>query len=44
MRIDKNYPWQIYENFWDWLQYHPIWMIIAVLGYAYYLGSTEAIN
>jgi hypothetical protein len=44
MRIDKKYPWQIYESFWDWLLYHPIWMLNVLFGYAYFLGFTEAID
>jgi len=44
MRIDKNNPWQIYENFWDWLLYHPLWILSPFFGYAYFLGSTDPIN
>ena len=44
MRIDKNNPQQGYENYFDWLQtgYNFIWIISLVIGYVYYLATTEA--
>jgi len=43
MRIDKKYPYQLYADFWDWLNQHPIWMINVVLGSLVYLLSTDPI-
>ena len=44
MRVDKNYPHQIYEDFWDWLNQHPIWILGLIFAYLYYLTSTEEIR
>ncbi len=41
MRVDKQYPWQRYENFWDWLSFHPLWIISLLFAYAVYLATTE---
>jgi hypothetical protein len=43
MRADKDNPRQVYEDFVDWLRWHPIWIINLVLAYAYYLVTTEEI-
>ena len=43
MRADKNNPRQLYDDFWDWLRWHPIWIIGLLFGYAYYLVTTEEI-
>ncbi len=43
MRIDKKYPWQRYENFWEWLSSHPLWIINLLFAYAFYLANTEEI-
>lgn len=43
MRVDKNDPRQVYEDFVDWLRQHPIWIIGLVFAYAYYLVTTEEI-
>ena len=39
MRVDKQYPNQDYNGFWDWLltSWHPVWIVALVFGYAYYL-------
>ena len=44
MRFDKNNPRQGYEDFWDWLQVHPIWLLNVVFGYAFYLATTEEVG
>lgn len=43
MRIDRGHPRQVYQDFCDWLRWHPAWIIGLVFGYAYYLVTTEEI-
>ena len=43
MRVNKNDPRQVYEDFVDWLRWHPLWIIGMVFAYAYYLVSTEEV-
>ena len=44
MRMDKNNPWKLYTDFWDWLQQHPIWILTLLIGYMYYLSSTDEVK
>jgi hypothetical protein len=44
MRIDKNNPWQIYTDFWDWLHSHPIWIINLFPACVYYPITTEEVE
>jgi hypothetical protein len=41
--IDKYSPRRIYENFWDWLNWHPFWIIALIFAYVYYLATTEEV-
>ena len=34
----------MYADFWDWLHYHPIWILSLFISYAYYLASTEEVK
>ena len=51
MRADKYNPRYIYKfnrrnyynDFWDWLRSHPIWIINIIIGYAFYLATTEEV-
>ena len=45
MRVEKNNPQQMYNDFWDWLftSWHLIWIISLVFAYLYYLMTTEEI-
>lgn len=40
MRVDKFPPRRVYEDFWEWLSWHPFWMINLVFAYFYYLQTT----
>ena len=44
MRVDKNDPWQFYDDFWDWLRLHPLWIISLFFAYYFYLISTEDVK
>jgi hypothetical protein len=45
MRIDNNEPHRIYKDFWDWLliDWHIIFIAALVIGYPYYLTTTEEV-
>lgn len=43
MRVDKQYPHQRYENFFDWLNVHPIWMLALFFAILQYYTTTEEI-
>ncbi len=45
MRAEKRDPRQVYEDFWDWLQtgYNMVWLFSIVLGYIYYLVTTQEV-
>jgi hypothetical protein len=43
MRRDKQLPWQVYEDFWQWLRLHPIWLLAIFWAYPYYITSTEEV-
>ncbi len=43
MRVDKDDPGQVYEDFWDWVRtgWHAIMLISLFFAYLYYLATTE---
>lgn len=41
--IYRDSPRHFYENFLDWLRQHPIWIILLVFAYPYYLATTEEV-
>ena len=41
--IYKYSPRNTYDNFRDWLQLHPTWIIGLVFAYMYYLATTEEV-
>jgi hypothetical protein len=46
MRAKKDNPEQKYNDFWDWLfnyKEHFIFVVILMIGYVYYLNTTEEI-
>jgi hypothetical protein len=43
MRVDKIPPRQVYQDFFDWLNRHPIWLINIFLAMLYYLMTTEEV-
>lgn len=45
MRVEKNNPRQVYRDYWDWLRTgsNYIWIISLMLGYLYYLMTTEEV-
>jgi hypothetical protein len=46
MRVEKENPAQMYDDFWDWLRtgLHPIWVITLFFAYLYYLMTTKEIQ
>ncbi len=45
MRVERNNPRRVYYNFLDWLRtgLNFIWALALVLGYLYYLLTTEEV-
>lgn len=46
MRIDNNDPNKRYEDFRDWLfdDWHIVFLLSLIIGYAYYLRTTTEVH
>jgi hypothetical protein len=41
--MNRPSPRHVYNDFWDWLGSHPIWILGFVFAYVVYISTTEEV-